>query len=522
MNPQEEYDNLDQDYINIQEADWRDIASAEPEQIILEEEPVAIESETKEEELTAEEGSEQAEKTAATDKENQTSEGDIANELVEKMDQVENSPLSVEAVIAKIEAAAEQENIVLEEGENTQIADQVIQDYKQKMQSAKLEDLQDNESVVINLENIIQEALENYTPIESMTLGAQREDIETILEELQENENKVAEQPSQEAKTSVLQEIIEELAEDKGLEVEVVTNDELIEEQVASMLVQENAEEEVEEKIISLGELSDRQNTSNTIELVQQILDGGSLQFADEESKQVFDEVYRLASEQFKEQLDLLDKSDMTYEVDVNVDAFVIGGENENQLGEVAYEFHKDYTKDKIVIQVGKNVVFKEGTLADELTGAIQYQQGKMGFALKPDGQVVAVGYDKQDEIETKINALQIAEAKLAEVQLIDPEATLPKDDASFKNYHSTGNYDGYFENDIYGQMYEFSNPDNSPAFGTANNPLQWSKAINDAIFDAFSLKANVEKDEENNTIMVPGGDSLIQGRWSGSEHLKE
>ena len=81
----------------------------------------------------------------------------------------------------------------------------------------------------------------------------------------------------------------------------------------------------------------------------------------------------------------------------------------------MSYEFNKDQNKSKVMVEVADKLNFKLGVLADELTGASQYEEGKMGFALNTENKIDPIGYDMQDEIETKQNSLQVMEAYIAE-----------------------------------------------------------------------------------------------------------
>lgn len=245
MNPQEEYDNLDQDYINIQEADWREIASAEPEQIILEEDKAAFDKTTLEDEDLKNSEKETLMAEAVAAKKAQTpSEGDIVSELVSKIDTMEASPISVDNILLQIEAAAEAESITLHDDETVEIADQVIATYKQKMQGAKLEQLQNGETIAIDLNSLIQDALSDFVPTQPIESAVQEEDLEDIIDELKEKEKALEEQPTLDAKKVLLEDIIEELAEDKEVDAEKVMEAEEVEDYLDNVQLQNEEEEE--------------------------------------------------------------------------------------------------------------------------------------------------------------------------------------------------------------------------------------------------------------------------------------
>ena len=247
----------------------------------------------------------------------------------------------------------------------------------------------------------------------------------------------------------------------------------------------------------------------------------GGLNFADEESRTVFDEVYRLANETFKAKLDALKNSDVIYYIDVNVNKFIISGANNRQIGEVAYEFHVNPTADRVMIQVRRDVAFKAFTLADELTGAYQFQEGKLGFVLTSKGVVDTIGYDMQDEIETKIHSFEIAQATLKEIQEQNSNAQLSDQYAAFEPYYRKGNYEDFFKETSYGKNYQFVYNEPTPGSGGYSLDIWKAQVFTQGAFDAVAFRANVTKGANNNdSILNPGGQNAVSVRWSESPHL--
>lgn len=240
MNPEEEYANENQDYVNIQEADWREIASAEPEQLVLEEQEPVQEIENKEE------NQEQEEVPEETTEVKQTEEGEIVTALLDKVDIIDNSPLQNSALQEQIQEKADAENIVLEDSDKRDIVAVVAKEYKQKMQSAALEDLQEGEKVNIDLDNLIDKALEGFTPTdEGIEVQNQEEDLEDILAELQDNEAQIKKLPTEEEKENLIDDILGDIAGEKQLEAEEVREEDTVN-QYVSELLEGNEEKEKE------------------------------------------------------------------------------------------------------------------------------------------------------------------------------------------------------------------------------------------------------------------------------------
>lgn len=233
MNPEEEYANENQDYVNIQEADWREIASAEPEDLVLEEQNPIQEIENKEEE---EEETQEEEEKEVTNEVEEVDEKEVATVLVDKIDKIGNSPLQAIALQEQIQLKADKENIVLEDSDKRDIVAIVTKEYKQQMQSAALEDLKEEEKVAIDIDNLIDTALENYTPTDEATeVQNKQEDLEDIIAELQDNEAKIQKLPKEEDKEKLIDDILDNLSEEKQLDVEEVKDEESIDEYISSL-----------------------------------------------------------------------------------------------------------------------------------------------------------------------------------------------------------------------------------------------------------------------------------------------
>ncbi|MEM9981849.1 MAG: hypothetical protein AAF734_05090, partial [Bacteroidota bacterium] len=123
--------------------------------------------------------------------------------------------------------------------------------------------------------------------------------------------------------------------------------------------------------------------------------------FANEESEAQYNRLYNAVNEETKAQLDALTKSDQIYNIHVGRD---LKDQNEEALlgGETRYNF-KDNQIDLLINPTDhEDDVF--AILGDELTHAYQFEKGDIAFT-EMDGYLVVVGYDIQDEFDSKLGS---------------------------------------------------------------------------------------------------------------------
>ena len=128
--------------------------------------------------------------------------------------------------------------------------------------------------------------------------------------------------------------------------------------------------------------------------------DGQEIKWADEYSEQVYNEYYSNASPEKQQELDILDNSTTVYNISVNSEhsgGVTQPGKNEGEI-------------DVQVEDVGE---YSVGILADELTHASQIENGELGF--NKNGEIVA--YDLQDEVDSKVAAIEALEVKGLKMQ---------------------------------------------------------------------------------------------------------
>ena len=245
MNPEEQYANENQEYVNIQEADWREISSAEPEQLVIEEQkPVQEEVvneeeeeiENQEEEQEEEEMKEEVKEAPIVDKE------EVKAEMLDKIDMIDSSPLQFENIQLLIQEQTDKTDIILTDTELVAATNQVIDSYKLQMQNVAIEDLQKEQKIDVNVATLIDKVLLDYTPSEPTDKQGSEETLQDILDELQAQEEVIKKQPTTEAKDNLIQEIVdkkveeeEEQTEEETLTKEEVMEDDTISEQISGM-----------------------------------------------------------------------------------------------------------------------------------------------------------------------------------------------------------------------------------------------------------------------------------------------
>jgi RHS repeat-associated protein len=252
--------------------------------------------------------------------------------------------------------------------------------------------------------------------------------------------------------------------------------------------------------------------------------DGRVVTYADEVSKVAFNDVYNLASPEFKAKLDVLKQSEVVYHVNVNTTSFASGIQN-GQIGEVSYEFHQNPDNSRVMVQVASNVSYKLGTLSDELTGASQFEEGKLGFALLRTGTVEPLGYDRKDELETKANELQVTETFISQSK---GTLQLDADLSLFKQLTLNGTPEEYFNQSSQGTKYTNFAPDNTPSYGldSKGRPNTFENLYGSVTgpggnLDGFVFKAN--RDEQNGkTTLSPGSRDNVEISYSKSNFIKK
>ena len=99
--------------------------------------------------------------------------------------------------------------------------------------------------------------------------------------------------------------------------------------------------------------------------------DGRIVTFENSESEKTFNDMYALADDDFKAQLNQMKSSTVIFHVNTTLanDAPVFGN---GQTGGVSYEFNKDNLKSRVLINVSGDLKRKEGVRADEMTAGYQ------------------------------------------------------------------------------------------------------------------------------------------------------
>ncbi len=237
--------------------------------------------------------------------------------------------------------------------------------------------------------------------------------------------------------------------------------------------------------------------------------DGRIITFANKQSEDLFNSVYNLASKEFKARIDKLKASKVEYLV--NTQAKNINSDP-SIIGLVSYDFDNDKTNGIVKVEVADKIESNEGkmtTLADELTGAAQFEEGKIGFLLSSKGTQSTIGADMSDEIDTKNSELQIAEAIIAN----DNTKTLSPDLGAFKSFKDKGKTEKYFKKSEYGKMYKFSASSGTNSFNGKSLTF-FVQAYTAGAIKGFAFKANVNMnipDEGGNPSLSSGGDKLLK-----------
>jgi len=119
--------------------------------------------------------------------------------------------------------------------------------------------------------------------------------------------------------------------------------------------------------------------------------DGRIIIFSNKKSERTFNRIYNASNSETKAKLDVLRKSDVIYYVNVKASL-------KNKEGSTEYNF-KENRLDVLIDKSAKNQI---GTLAEELTHASQFEEGKIGYTINKEGVVRTLGYDMEDEVASK------------------------------------------------------------------------------------------------------------------------
>ncbi len=233
--------------------------------------------------------------------------------------------------------------------------------------------------------------------------------------------------------------------------------------------------------------------------------DGRIVIFADKVSEEAYNKVYSLAGKDYRAKLDNLVSSKVEYYVNANTTVMTSGSTDPNLIGETAFDFKNN----RVMVEVSSKLTefnSKVTTIGDELIGASQYDEGKFGFKLNNDGTQTTLGYDMQDEIETKNGELEIAEGLIKENSGLELGADL----SQYKSYKDNGKSEKYFKNSEFGKKYQFSPL--APAYGNLSLAT-WYRAYKNGKIKGVAFKANIDntqKDEGGNVKLTPGGRNQI------------
>ena len=132
--------------------------------------------------------------------------------------------------------------------------------------------------------------------------------------------------------------------------------------------------------------------------------DGKIFEYADDESKKQFDEIYKNADKRLEKKLDKLNKSDVVYRLSLNTSSEEFGkhtADPDNTDGVTQYDFERAEKENKDVV----NIFVKSDTKLDkslvainELGEGFDFEVGNSGFALGNDKTQGGLGYDAGDE----------------------------------------------------------------------------------------------------------------------------
>ncbi len=139
--------------------------------------------------------------------------------------------------------------------------------------------------------------------------------------------------------------------------------------------------------------------------------DGRKIKFAKgttKEDKKLYKDIYKSSPAEFKAKLDILEDSEVKYVINFNSTTL-----NSGQGGTVAYDFENSSPKTDIVnIELNDNLgdISKVEALANELSGAYQFEIGQIGSSLR-DGKRGNPGYELEDEVEQWQDAISVLKA---------------------------------------------------------------------------------------------------------------
>ncbi|MTI23396.1 RHS repeat-associated core domain-containing protein, partial [Fulvivirga kasyanovii] len=128
---------------------------------------------------------------------------------------------------------------------------------------------------------------------------------------------------------------------------------------------------------------------------------GMEIIFTNEESEKQFNRIYASADDKTKAKLDQLRSSDVKYNINVSRELAQEGGST-------LYNFNSEQLDINVNPAGYENDVI--AMLGDELTHASQFENGEIGF-VESGGESAVVGYDIQDEVDSKLGAMNAVEA---------------------------------------------------------------------------------------------------------------
>ncbi len=132
--------------------------------------------------------------------------------------------------------------------------------------------------------------------------------------------------------------------------------------------------------------------------------------FANRKSKKDYERLYNKSSEEKRAELDILEASEITYEIDTKTK---IKNLPHGAEGHTTADF--DEENPTINLKVSWFETNTEATLSDELEHAYQFEKGEIGYKKTTNQNGVikeeAIGYDVNDELKSKLDYIETAEA---------------------------------------------------------------------------------------------------------------
>jgi RHS repeat-associated protein len=152
--------------------------------------------------------------------------------------------------------------------------------------------------------------------------------------------------------------------------------------------------------------------------------DGRVFEYADDVSKQLYDEIYKNADNRLKKKLDKLNKSDVKYKLNFNMsdndfNKNSTSGNESVEDGLTVYDFEASEKENKDVVNLlvrGETKDFEKILVAiNELGEAYDYEVGNSGFAKNGDF-ATALGYDAGDELGQAVDQANYQKKNLTSI----------------------------------------------------------------------------------------------------------